>query len=120
MSEVRNIGPKGCRRRIRTGSVILGCSAVYLGILMVTRPSAFFWLPVLVSTFVGLVYFLQAVEQTCIVLAAEGVQIMDDQNRAKIADNELARKLRVKSTRLLIKAVILTSLLLIFYFLVPK
>ncbi len=120
MEEVRNIGPKGCTRRIRIGSAALLFSAVYLAVLIITRPNAFFWLPVLISTFIGLVSLLQAIEKTCISLAAQGFQMIDDSTRAKITDEAVAKKLRHKSTRLLIKAVVLTSLLIIFYFLVPK
>ena len=115
-----NIGPKGCKRRIRQGSGIFIFSAVYLVILLILRPSAFFWLPVLISTFIGMLCLLQAMEKTCIVLAAQGIEMMDDSNRQKIQNNEIARKLRDKSTRLVVKAVMLTSLLAVFYFLVPK
>ena len=120
MNEIRNIGPKGCKRRINIGSGILVFSAVYLGILLITKGSAIYWVPLLLSTFTGLVYLLQAVEKTCIILAANGVQMNDDMKQEKIQDNEIARKLRNKSTRLLVKAVMLTLLLLVFYFLVPK
>lgn len=117
---VHNIGPKGCRRRIRQGSAIFIFSAVYLAILLILRPPAFFWLPVLISTFVGLLCLLQAMEKTCIVLAAKGVEMMDDSNRQRIQDNEIARKLRSKSTRLVIKAVMMWACMIVFYILVPK
>lgn len=120
MSEIRNIGPKGCQRRVKQSCAILGLSAVYLIFLLITKAGAFLWIPLLITTFTGMVYLLQAVEKTCIILAAQGIQMVDDQNRDKVQDNEIARQLRNKSTRLLVKALILTSLLLIFYFLVPK
>lgn len=118
--QAQNIGPKGCRRRIRTGTAILTASGVYLLLLLIFRAGMIFWVPVLVSTFIGLIYFLQAVEKTCILLAKDGVHLLDDTNKQKIQDNELARALRDKSTRLVVKAVLLTSLLFLFYFLVPK
>ncbi len=115
-----NIGPKGCKRRIRIGGFILICSLVYLIVLLIERYEAFFWIPLLISTFVGLVYMMQAVEKTCIILAANGFQKLDDETSEQIRDNELARRLRVKSTRLLVKCVMITSLLGVFYLLVPK
>ncbi len=120
MTEIKNIGPKGCKRRINMGCGILGFSAVYLVFLLVTHAGAFLWVPLLITTFTGLVYLLQAVEKTCIILAAQGIEMMNDGNRERVKDNEIARQLRNKSTRLLVKAVMLTSLLVIFYFLVPK
>lgn len=120
MSEIRNIGPKGCKRRVNLGVGILAFSAAYLAFLWMTRAGALLWVPLLITTFTGLVCLLQAIEKTCILLAATGVHMNDDLKQEKVQDNEIARKLRDKSTRLLVKAVMLTSLLLVFYFLVPK
>jgi hypothetical protein len=120
MADVRNIGPKGCKRRMRIGTGILIFSAIYLAVLMITRAPAILWIGVLISTFVGLVCLLQAVEKTCIILAAQGVIMVDDLSKVPVVEPVLSKKLKNKSVRLMVKAVLLTSLLFIFYFLVPK
>ena len=94
MSEIRNIGPKGCKRRIKVSCGILGFSGVYLVFLLITRGSALLWIPLLITTFIGFIYLLQAVEKTCIILAAQGIEVMNDSNRERVKDNEIARKLR--------------------------
>lgn len=120
MTEIRNIGPKGCKRRINQGCMILVFSAGYLAFLLVTGAGALLWVPLLITTFTGMVCLLQAVEKTCVLLAAQGIEMVNDSNAEKVKDNLIAKKLRDKSTRLLVKAVMLTSLVLIFYFMVPK
>jgi hypothetical protein len=120
MAQTHNIGPKGCKRRIRVGTGLLAFSGIYVLVLMTLKPKPIWWIFALISTFTGLVYLLQAIEKTCIILARDGVHLLDDKNRAAVQDNELARALRKKSVRLLVKAGLLTSLLVVFYFLVPK
>lgn len=118
--KVRNIGPKGCKRRVMQGETLLIFSFFYLIVVWMLKAPAIWWVPVLVTTFAGILAVLQAIEKTCIFMAAQGIQMLDDSNKHMVRDNDLARALRDKSTKLVVKALLLTALFYGFYKLVPK
>ena len=111
-----NLGPRGSRKRFILGA---GMALATLALAFYFRSAGapqgwrlFLFAP-LFGTFIGLI---QAREKTCAVLAEMGLRDMD-RGEGKIADTEVAGRLRVRGRLILAKSALFAGLLTLLFYL---
>jgi hypothetical protein len=121
METLTNIGPDECRKRLTWGIGFLAFSLFYFAALVQFRLGQFWWLGLFLTAFIGVLGILQALEKTCVALAAGGYCIPGPGGRkTKILDGAQVRGLRRKGTRVLINAVVLGLLFVFLAKMVPR
>ena len=105
-----NLGPKGRRRRILLGAVMLGVSLILWLALAGTQAPRGWRLVLIMPLFLAMLGLLQARENTCAVMAERGI-LNWDQGEAKIDDADLASALRRRGRKIWIATLLAAAIL---------
>lgn len=121
-SSEENIGPRGRRRRLIMGMIVLGFAFLFSWILKAAGAGGLFNLFLFPLFYLGMIGVIQARQKTCALLAVQGLRDMDT-GEGKIQDPEVACELRRRGRDIFIQSALwaagLAALTLIFPLIFP-
>ena len=119
--KILNIGPKQCRKRMDIGVGFLGFSGIYLAMLLLFKLPFGWWILLFFTSFVGLLGIFQALEKTCVFLAAKGQAALDeDGSEEPVTDPILAKQLRKRGNRIMVKIAMIAAMFTLICYFIPK